>query len=131
MSASKETNDINTKFVLRLCLVLAIIAIGLTVYQHAKAGDFDTPNYALTSDFIESDRKCNDGNQAMCQRVDQLCALMTPQKVRELHRYIRHDYPFKAKNGAMNITTRYIMALRKCSPEPEAGVRLTSAAVRG
>jgi hypothetical protein len=131
MSASKETNDSNTKFILRLCAVLFVLAVGALAYQHAKADDFNTPEYALTSDFIESDRKCNNGDQGMCERVVQICTLMTPQKVRELHRYIRHDYPFKSKNGGMNITTRYIMALRKCSAEPEAGVQLTSAAARG
>ena len=130
MSASKETNDSNTKFVLRLCGVLFLIALGLLAYEHAKAGDFDTMEYKITSEFIEADRQCNDGDQGKCERVKQFCGVMNPQRVRGLYNYIHNDYPFKAKNGGMNITTRFTMALRKCSA-PQAWERVDSSAARG
>ena len=48
MSASKETNDSNTKFVLRLCAALFVIALGLFAYEHAKAGEPERPAHVVS-----------------------------------------------------------------------------------
>ena len=124
--------DNNSKTILGTCIVAAPIVICILIFTAppAKAGDFDTMDYKITSEFIEADRQCNDGDQAKCQRVQQFCGVMNPQRVRGLYNYIRNDYPFKAKNGGMNITTRFTMALRKCSA-PQAWERVDSSAARG
>lgn len=124
--------DNNSKTILGTCIVAALIVICILIFTAppTKAGDFDTMEYKITSEFIEADRQCNDGDQAKCQRVQQFCGVMNPQRVRGLYNYIRNDYPFKAKNGGMNITTRFTMALRKCSA-PQAWERVDSSAARG
>ena len=48
MSARKNTNDSNTKFVLRLCAALFVIAVGLLIYQNAKAGEAERPAHVVS-----------------------------------------------------------------------------------
>lgn len=94
-------------------LFLLACALAPLIVANAKAA---TPeeNYNLISDFIESDRKCAT-DETMCQRVVALCVHMTEQRVRELYKYMWNEYPFKTKNGGMNIAARFSRALRKCS----------------
>lgn len=114
--SKSEDNTRSSLSILVMCVIGAIICIiALVMTAPAKAQERPrTYNENLITDFIEADRMCIEDNQDMCARVEQLCALMTTQRIRELHRFIWNEYPFKSKNGAMNITTRFRMALRKC-----------------
>lgn len=97
---------------LNCALYLLACALAPVIVANAKAA---TPeqNYNLISDFIESDRKC-EKDAAACQHVKELCVFMDESRVRELYNYMRHEYPFKTKNGGMNIAARFSRALRKC-----------------
>lgn len=85
---------------------LALATI-LTVFAPQQNGDF-------VSDFITSDAKCIKGEVTACAHVQELCTLLTPARRSSVNYSIRNDYPFKSKNGGMNIAARYSMALRRC-----------------
>lgn len=94
--------------------ILAVLLASLTILP-AKAATM-LANESLVTDFIESDRLCKT-DSAKCDHVIVLCQFMTDERKRELRYFIRNEYPFKTKNGGMNIMARYTRALRKCTDQ--------------
>lgn len=121
--------DNNSKSILIVAVVAAILCLIVLVATApaAKAGERPmSMEEKIVSELIEADRRCDRGEPLLCTRVAEFCPVLTQQRVRDLRYFIRNDYPYKAKNGAMNITTRFNLALRKC-----VSIRVDTSAMRG
>lgn len=104
---------INTRNLIILA-ILMLLAIAC-VPSPAMAGEKPMPyNEALVSDFIVSHAACTKGKQALCERTMQLCPIVKP-KAAELNAFIWSEFPYKAKNGGMNIRYRFNQALKYCA----------------
>lgn len=96
---------------MKYIIAIAMLLIAITAHAAKKPMPY---NEALISDFITSHAACKKGKLEQCERTMKLCPLVIAKKT-ELARYMWEDYPYKTKNGGMNITVRFNNAIHFCT----------------
>lgn len=73
-----------------------------------------TESEKIVSTLVVAQVACDRGDAAACSQRNTVCRAVTPEHRRELFDFIRNDYPYKAKNGAMYVTMKFGKAMRDC-----------------
>lgn len=108
----------NSKFIMKACIVTALLCIGVLFFAVApvKAGERPmSDNEKIISTLVVNQVACDRGDTAACATRNAVCRAVTTQRRHELFDFIRNDYPYKAKNGAMYVTMKFGKALRDCA----------------
>lgn len=96
---------------MKAIIIATLLAVSFVGYATERPM---SQNEKIVSEFITTATECERGNTQSCEQNLKICTLVVAND-KELEYFIRHDYPYKAKNGGMNIQARYSKAKRNCS----------------